>query len=111
MNIEIVNKQVADTLNLKEKDIELVNKFYWQRIKQHIYSYDPRPINIMNVCVLYPTAYLNKKQIKLFIKRIRYTLTSKRFKPESKVREAYLENYKKVLRKLLAIRKYNKFVN
>lgn len=111
MNIEIVNKQVSTELGIKESDVELVNKFYWQRIKKHIYDYNPLPINIMNVCVLYPTASLNKKQIKATIKRIQYTRISKRFKEGSKVRDGYLQNYNVILRKLIAIRKYNKFTN
>lgn len=111
MNIEIVNKQIATKLNMPERDVEQINKFYWQRVKQHIYDYNPAPLNISNVCVLYPTAKLNKKMIQLIIKKIRYTRISKRFSPTSNIRLMYIDNYNKVLRKLLAIRKHHKFTN
>lgn len=111
MNIDIINKQVAAELNLPLKDVTLINKYYWQRIRQHVYSYNPRPLNIMNVCVLFHTKQLNKKAIKLTIKKLRSILKSRRFKEGSPKRLAYAENYRKQLRHLLAIRKYNKYTN
>lgn len=111
MNIEIVNKQISTKLNLSERDVEQINKFYWQRIKQHIYNYNPAPLNISNICVLYPMGKLNKKLIQYVIKKIRYTRISKRFSPTSNRRLIYIDNYNKILRKLLAMRKYNKFTN
>lgn len=111
MNIEIINKQLSKTLQLKESDVALVNKFFWSKIREHIYSYDNLPINIPNVCVFYPTAYHTKKQLLFYINGIRGLKVSKRYKEDSIIREKRIEEYKKNIRKIWNIRKTNKYTN
>lgn len=111
MNIDIVNNQVATKLGIKEKDVALINKYYWTKVKEHIYSYSPKPLNITNICVFHPTAYLVKKQLKLYISLIRNTKYSLRFKENSAARYQQIEKYKEIIRKLWNIRKQNKYTN
>lgn len=111
MNIEIVNKQVSKNLNIDEKKVALINKFYWSRIKEHIYSYNPNPVNIENICVLYPAPWLVKKSILYYINLIRKIKKSKRFAENSLKREGYINNYKEYVRNFLKLRKQNKFTN
>lgn len=111
MNIDIVNKQVANKLGIKEAKVAHVNKFYWHTIKEHLYRFDARPVNIESVCVIYPTHYSVKKAIKLYIKKIRHTRISKRYKEGSLIREGIIESYKKLLRGFWLIRKTNQYTN
>lgn len=111
MNIDIVNKQVANKLGIRESQVALVNKFYWQHIKDHIYSYNNLPINIQNICVLYPTAYHTKKQLLYYIYGLRKLRTSKRYKPDSAMRASRIELFKGYIRKIWQIRKQNQWTN
>lgn len=111
MNIDIVNKRVSNKLNINEKKVAQINKFYWRSVYDHFYSYNPQPVNIDYVCVLYPDKWLLKKAIKRYIQKIRATIVSKRFKPVSGVREYYIEYYKGILIKLLKVRKHHKYTN
>lgn len=111
MNIDIVNKQVGKRLNIDEKNIALVNKYYWSKVKAHIYSYDSKPVNIENVCVLYPAPWLVKKSILYYLNMIRKTRESKRFAEHSLKREGYIKKYEEYVRNFLSIRKANKFTN
>lgn len=111
MNIDIVNKQVSEKLGVSEKKVAIINKFYWRSIYDHLYSYDPRPLNIENVCVLYTDKYLIKKQILLYIRRIRNIQHSVKFKVYSPLRITYIDSYKEMLRKLWALRKKQKYTN
>lgn len=111
MNIEIVNKQVSEKCGIQERKVELVNKFYWRSIYDHLYSYDPRPINIENVCVLHVERWRLKKAILLYVKKIRNTLASTKFKVDSPKRIVYLERYRSLLGKLWRLRKQKEYIN
>lgn len=111
MNIDVVNKQVSKQLSLEEKKVALINAFYWQRIKQHIFDYNPTPINIENLCVIYPDKWLVHNAIKRYIYKLRNLHKSPRFTIGSIKHKSYIENNNKVLRGLLKLRKDNKFTN
>ena len=111
MNIDIVNTHVASKLNAKVEDVKLVNKFYWDSINNHLYSFNPAPINIDGICVLYAHPFLLKKAILKYIHMIRKTRRSTKFKPDSILRKAYIEKQLKMLIGFLKIRKHNKFTN
>jgi hypothetical protein len=111
VNIEIVNKQVSIKTGIRETDVTAVNKFFWQNIRKHIYDYNSRPVNIPNVCVIYPNAYYNKQQIYGHIRAIRKMRYNKRYKQDSPRRMQKIEEIKTELRKVLNIRKENKWVN
>lgn len=111
MNIEIVNKQVANKLQMKESDVSLINKFFWSHVKDAVYTYTPNPININNVCVIYPTAYHTKKQLYYYINGIRKLRRSNRYKPDSAMRIKRIEEFKTYIRKIWAIRKQNQWTN
>ena len=111
MNIDIVNKQVALKNNVKESEVELINKFYWHKVKEHLYGYTELPINIQNVCVFYPTAYHTKKQILYYIYAIRKLKISTRYKENSIVREARIKQYKDYIGRIWKIRKQNQWTN
>jgi hypothetical protein len=109
MNIDIVNKQVSKKLGLKEKDVTLVNYFFWNKIYEHLYMYNPNPVNIKNVCVLYPDKYLLKHETLKIIKSLRFL---KKRKIESLLlKNGFIETKKKLLRHALSIRKANKYTN
>ena len=111
MNIDIVNKQVSVNTGIKESDVAQVNKFFWRHVYEHIYSYNSLPVNIPNVCVIYPNAYYNKQQINRYIQAIRKLRFNKRYKENSQMRISAIEEIKTKLRKVLSIRKNNKWVN
>lgn len=111
MNIDIVNKQVSKATGIDEKEVALVNKFYWQRIKQHIYSYNPAPVNIPNICVIYPDMWMLKKAILYYIHRMRSLSTSRKYKAGSVKHEDMKESTQKVFRHLWQMRKQLKHTN
>lgn len=111
MNIDIVNKQVSTKLGILEKKVELVNKFYWRSIYDHLYSYDPRPLNIENVCVFNVDKYYLKKNINIYIRRIRRIRHSVKFKEYSNLRPVYIESYNIMISKLWKLRKQKKYTN
>lgn len=111
MNIDIVNKQVANKLQIKEADVALINKFYWGQIKKHIYSYDPQPLTIDSICVFHPNKKMLKKAILKYIGRIRRIRNSKKFKAESVRLQNYIEVYNGYVRNFYKMRKYHKFTN
>lgn len=111
MNIEVINKQVSKDLSIEEKKVALVNNFYWGRIKAHIQNYEPEPINIENLFVIYPDKWLLKKYIYMYINKIRGMRNSGKFNVGSQKYGNYIENYKKVLRQFLKLRKIHKYTN
>lgn len=111
MNIDIVNKQVSNKLGIDEKKVALVNKFYWSRIKEHIHSCNPDPVNIESICVLYPDKYLVKKAILYYVTKIRIIKTSKKFRPDSEKQIEHIKSYTGNIKKFWAIRKTKKFIN
>lgn len=111
MNIDIVNKQVAAKLQIRESQVALINKFYWQKIREHIYSYSNLPINIPSVCVIYPTAYHTKKQLLYYIDRIRKLRVSPRYRIDSIMRADRIEATKLLIRRIWRIRKQNQWTN
>ena len=111
MNIDIVNNQVANKLKIKESEVAAINKFFWQKVYHHFYDYNSQPINIPNVCVIYPTAYHTKKQILYYVDGIRRLQYNKRYKPNSQMRLNRIEQFKDNLRKVWRIRKQNQWIN
>jgi hypothetical protein len=111
VNIDIINKQVSKSLGIKETDVTQINKFFWRSVYDHIYSYNPMPVNIPNVCVIYPNPYYNKQEINRYIQAIRKLKFNKRYKEGSLMRQKAIEEIKGRLRKSLNIRKVNKWTN
>lgn len=111
MNIDVVNKQVSEECGIKEKDVALINAFFWQRIRKHIQSYNPQPINIENLFVIYPDQWLLKGAIRQYIGRLRSLGTTKKFIIGSVKHTNYTENLRIVLRNFLKLRKHYKFTN
>lgn len=111
MNIDIINRQVADKLAIKESKVRLINTFFWQNVKQHLYDYNSKPVNIENVCVLYPDKYKVKKEIYKYIGKLKALKYTKKFKPGSIKHQSIIDQYNKMLRGFLKIRKENKFTN
>lgn len=110
MNIDIVNKEVANKLNIKEKEVAKINKFFWDQISKHIHSYTAQPINIPFICVIYPDKYRLKHLILNQLKAIRTIRESTKYKDEE-VRQKYIDISTILLRKYLSIRKQSKFTN
>lgn len=112
MNIDIVNQHVSEELGIPLKNVKLVNSFYWRAIKDHVYNYNPQPLNISNICVFYIAPVPLKRQIFRLIKTLRSLKESKKYrKNNSPRRDAYMSFYGKALRNMLIIRKYNKYTN
>lgn len=109
MNIDVVNSKVSKKLEIDEKIVALVNKYYWNRIKEHIISYNPNPVNIYNIAVIYPSKNLIKRQILSIIKKLRELLNSETRSDE--VKKRIIDKEREKLRNLLKIRKHNKFTN
>lgn len=111
MNIDIVNNKVAKELNISEKKVKDVNDFFWRNVYDSFYSYTEKPINIENVCVFYPNCYMLKKEILLNITKIRKIQNNKYLPKDSIKRQNMIMTYTVILRKLLRIRKLNKYTN
>lgn len=111
MTIDYINKKIAAKTGISEKEVAAVNKFYWNKVKEHIYEYNPNPVNINNLCVIYPNKHHVKRHLLKSIDMLRYFDNNKRYKkgsPAYKRRKDYLV---KRIRALLKIRKENKFTN
>lgn len=111
MNIDIINKQIANKLQLKEADVTLINKFYWAQVKQHFYNYDPQPLTIDGICVFHPNKKMLKKAILKYIGRIRRIRNSKKFKAGSVRLQSYIEAYKAYIASFYKMRKHHKYTN
>ena len=111
MNIDIVNKMVSNKLKVNETVVAKIHLHYWKSIKEHIYSYNPQPINIANICVLHASKILVKNAILKQIYKIRAIKKSQRYSEDSALRDAALAKYYKDLRKFIAMRKTNKYTN
>lgn len=111
MNLDIINRQTSQKLGIDEKKVEQVNTFFWRTIRDTLYTYTEKPVNITNICVLYPTNKLVKKRIHELIKIIRIIKKSKKFKPDSVRKELILQSYKIMLANVWKIRKANKYTN
>lgn len=111
MNIDIVNKIVSNKLGISTEKVSLVNKYYWDCIKNHFYDFNPNPVNVDHVCVFYPNKYHLKAQILDTIRLIRRLDEGKKYSYQSHNKKIYRESLEKVLRGLLNIRKQNKFTN
>lgn len=111
MNIDIINKELSNELNINEKDIALVNKFYWDSISNHISSYSEFPVNISGICVIYPDKYLIKTKILQHIKIIKSIEISKKYKEDSEKKKEHIEMAKRYLRLYWKLRKKCKYTN
>lgn len=111
MNIDVVNAKVAQKLNIPIEKVKLVNEFYWKKIYKHFYSFDPRPLDISNVCVFYCNKYYLKKYINIYIRSIRKVKNSPKFRDDSPKKISYLNRQWEVLKGFLKIRKYHKYTN
>ena len=111
MNIDVINKQVSKHLGVHQTKVEMVNRFFWTSVHEHVDGFSPRPINIPNICVFYPNRYRIKILILRCIKRIRNNKYSTKFKKDSAARQRLIDNDTELLRKLLKIRKENNYVN
>jgi hypothetical protein len=111
MNIDIINRQVANNLNIKEAKVKLINQYYWHNIKQSLYNYSSEPISIEGICCIYPDKKLVKANILDYLKRIRNVRKSAKFLWGSEKQISYIEKYTAAIRHLLRIRKHLKFTN
>lgn len=110
MNIELVNAYIAKQLQIKEADVELVNKFYWNKIHEHFYSYNPRPINVDHLCTFSINKYRLKDRIKYYINCIRKIVRGgTNIKEENK--QQVIDSNNKQIKALWAIRKHHKYTN
>ena len=111
MNIDIINTQVAMQTGLPEAQVKLINSFYWRKIYEHLYSYDPQPLNIENICVLYPNKHLVKKFLLTHIGYLRNADHNKRYIEGSVKHQGYITRIKNLIAAAWQIRKTNKFTN
>lgn len=111
MNIDIVNKEIANELSIKEKDAELINKFYWNKNKEHMDTYNVSPLNVEGLFVFHPDKWFVKKAIYRYIFILRNLYSSKKYNHNSKKYKAYAENYTLLLRKAWNVRKQLKYTN
>lgn len=106
INLDIINKIQAKEMNLPEKVVELVNREYWNSIKEHIRKKDVRPINILHIGYLRLSKPLIRKRIHDTIAKIRTTQKSTKFKEDSLKRQYIIESYKKTVGELFKIRNH-----
>lgn len=111
MNIDIINKEVSNSLDIKERKVKLVNDFYWGKIYDHIASYNEDPINIFGICTIHPDKYLVRRCINKSIIILRKLLKSNKYKPDSELRAKYVSDLQNSIRKYLSLRKKCKFTN
>jgi hypothetical protein len=106
MNIDVVNGKVARELKMDERMVKKVNEFYWNNIKAHLKRYDPSPISVEGVCVIYPSGKWNRNELDWCIKELRRLKGKERIRKE----DTLLEYYKGVFRQLWKLRKHYKYV-
>lgn len=111
MNIDIANKDVSKKLGINEKKVAKVTDFYWSLNLEHIYKYNPQPLNIENICVLYPDQWLLKNYINKTINTIRKIRKGFKYNVNSPKYNSIMEHYYNVLRNYLKIRKHYKYTN
>lgn len=107
MNIDIINTQIVNDTGLSVEQVESVNKFYWRKVRDHIYDYNPQPLNIDYVCVLMPHKKLVKHHLKEAINKLRYLKKNSDFN----LREERMHTHSIFVNNLLKMRKYHKQTN
>lgn len=96
---------------MSEKDVTLVNYFFWNSCASHFKSYNPEPLNIQNICVFYHNRYMLKRAILKYVMRLKKLKRCKYFNNGSIKKKNISDSYIKVLRLFLKIRKHHKYIN
>lgn len=109
LNIDIINKKVANTTGIAETTIALVNKFYWQRNAAHIRSLNLQPLNFMGIGYVRHSNILIRKKILLLVAKLRKLRNSTKYKPDGVKKLALEKNYIGQLQQLWRVRNIKKF--
>lgn len=108
-NIDIINKKVANDIKLSEKDVILINKFYWDCNANHIKDLNLQPINIMNVGVIKHSQLLIRLKIIKLLNKLRKLRVSKKYTPNSVKKNNMDEYYKNRIKELFKVRNIKTF--
>lgn len=111
MNIDLVNTIVSGKLDIDKEEVGFVNSMYWEMINKHMLSYNPRPVNIEQICVLYPNKYHIKTEILTAISKLRALRTSEKFREGSQKTIVYTRQLHDIIKNLLKIRRHHKYTN
>jgi ribosomal protein L31E len=102
-NIDLVNSKISKKLNIDEKIVKAVNKFYWSKgIRKSLSNLDDTAVFVRGLGTFTASRYNVRKKISQVISQIRGVRISKKFKENT--REIYLETLFNKLRLLLNIR-------
>ena len=108
-NIDIVNKKVANDTKISEKDVTIINKFYWDSIADHVRGLNLQPINLMGIGLIKHSQILIRKKILKTITKLRRLRVSKKYTPDS-IKKNYMEQYYiNQIQELLKIRNVKTF--
>lgn len=109
LNIDIINKKVANETGIDEKTVILINKFYWDCNAEHIRLLNLQPINFMGIGYMRHSKILIRVKILKTVAKLRGIKHSKKYKPDGVKKLAMESNYQNQLRQLWAIRNIKTF--
>lgn len=98
-NIDLVNNIVGKRLNLDEKTVKTINKFYWESVKKKLSTAEVSSVLVRNLLTFTASRYNIRKEILTKIAIIRNTKKSEKFKETT--RELFLNTLYGDLRLLL----------
>ncbi len=104
LNIDIINKKVANQTDINEKIVATVNKFYWNCNNNHIRNLDIQPINLMSIGYIRHSRVLIRVKILKTVAKLRRLRQSKKYKPDSIKKLAIDKQYCSQLQQLWKLR-------
>ncbi len=111
--IKIVNRLIARDLSILEKDVELVNNYFWKSFKNKLVDLEVPTIYVKEIGTFTVSNYKNNVFIIHLIKKLR-NIDTLPYKDETKeeIRQATYKNLRKCLkfRNCLATQEYNEFI-
>lgn len=109
LNIDIINKKVANETGINESDIVLVNNFYWSKCAEHIKLLNIQPLNFVGIGHIKHSKLLIRLKILKVVAKLRLLRDNKKFKPDGVKKMALEEHYQNHLRQLWQVRNIKTF--
>lgn len=109
LNIDIINKKVANESKISEKIVTTVNKYYWNKNVEHIRGLNLQPVNLMGIGYIRHSKILIRVKILKLVAKLRGLKHSKKYKPNGVKKLAMESYYQNQLRQLWLLRNIKTF--
>lgn len=109
LNIDIINKKVANDTGISEKTVGLINSFYWLQASEHIRLLNLQPLNFMNIGYVRHSNLLIRLKILKTVAKLRKLKDNKKYKPDGVKKLAIEQKYRSQLRQLWGVRNIKTF--